>query len=59
MNIIDPTARNHCHNCGESPHDTNHIFVSPMKPTTPTEESLWNALIETVIHLNLAIDEMS
>ena len=24
MNRIDPTARNHCHNCGQSPHDTHH-----------------------------------
>ena len=22
---IDPTARNHCHNCGQSPHETHHL----------------------------------
>ena len=26
MNRIDPTACNHCHNCGQSPHDTRHLF---------------------------------
>ena len=26
MKRIDPSARNHCHNCGKSPHDTHHIF---------------------------------
>ena len=28
MNIIDPTARNHCHNCGQSPHDTHHFSTA-------------------------------
>ena len=32
MNRIDPTARNHCHNCGHSPHDTHHLFNCPSKP---------------------------
>ena len=31
---IDPTARNHCHDCGHSLHDTNHLFDCPPKPTT-------------------------
>ena len=26
MNRIDPTARNHCHDCGHSPQDTNNLF---------------------------------
>ena len=26
INRIDPTARNHCHNCGLSPHNTHHLF---------------------------------
>ena len=34
MKRIDPTARNHCHNCGQSPHDTHHLFDCPSKPTT-------------------------
>ena len=59
MNIINPTACNHCHNCGQSPHDTHHIFDCPSKPTTLTVESLWTALTETAKHLNLAIDERS
>ena len=54
MNRIDPTARNHCHNCGQSPHDAHHLFYCPSKPTTLTVESLWTAK-----HLNLAIDETS
>ena len=28
MNRIDPTARNYCHNCGKSPHDTHHLSDS-------------------------------
>ena len=59
INKIDPTARNHCHNCGQSPHDTHHIFDCPSKPTTQTVESLWTAQTETAKHLNLAIDETS
>ena len=47
MNRIDPTARNHCHNCGQSPHDTNYLFHCPSKPTTLTVESLWTAPTET------------
>ena len=30
---IDPTTRNHCHNCGHSPHDVHHLFDCPSKPT--------------------------
>ena len=26
MKRIDSTTRNHCHNCGHSPHDTHHLF---------------------------------
>ena len=26
MNRIDLTARNHCHNCGHSPHNSHHLF---------------------------------
>ena len=57
MNRIDPTARNYCHICGQSPHDTHHLFDSPSKPTTLTVESLWTAPAETAKHLNMAIDE--
>ena len=59
MNRIDPTTRNHCHNCGHSPHDTLHQFDCPSKSTTLTVESLWTTPTETVKHLNLAIDETS
>ena len=34
MNRIDPTARNLCHNCGQSTHDTHHLFDCHSKPTT-------------------------
>ena len=57
MNRIDPTAQNHCHNCGQSPHDTHHLFDCPSKPTTLTVESSWTAPTETAKHLNLAIDD--
>ena len=59
MNRIDPTERNHCHNCGHSPHDIHHLFDCPWKPTTLTVESLWTAPDKTVKHLNMAIDETS
>ena len=59
MNGIDPTARNNCHDCGHSSHDTHHLFNCPSKPTTLTVESLWTAPTETAKHLNLAIDETS
>ena len=38
MNRIDQTTRNHCHNCGHSPHDTQHLFDCPSQPTTLTVE---------------------
>ena len=57
MNRIDPTARNHCHDCGQSPHDTHHLFDYPSKLTTLTVESLWTALMEAAKHLKLAIDD--
>ena len=44
---IYPTVRNHCLDCGHSPHETNHVFDCPSKPTTQTVESLWTALTET------------
>ena len=47
MNRIDPTMRNHCHNCGHSPNDTHHLFACPPKSTTLTVESLWTAPIKT------------
>ena len=59
MNYIDPTACNHCYNCGQSPHDTHHLYDCPSKPTTLTVESLWTAPNKTVKHLNFAIDETS
>ena len=59
MNRIDQTARNHCHDCGHSPHDTLHLFDCPSKPTTLTVESLMSAPTESAKHLILAIDETS
>ena len=59
MKRIDATARNHCHNCGHSPHDTHHFFDCPSKPTTLTVESLWTAPAETAKHLSMMISETS
>ena len=59
MNRIDPAARNHCRSCGQSPHDTHHLFDCPSTPTTLTVETLWTAPIEAIKHLNLSIDETS
>ena len=57
MKRIEPTAHNHCHDCGHSPHDTHHIIDCPSKPTKLTVESLWTALTEAAKHLKLAIDD--
>ena len=51
------TARNHCHNCGPSPHDTHDLIDCPSKLTTLTVESLWTAPTETAKHPKLVIDE--
>ena len=59
IDLIRPTARNHCHNCGQSPHDTLHLFDCPSKPTTLTAESSWTAPTENARHLHLAINETS
>ena len=56
MNRIEPTARNHCHNCGQSPLDTHHLFDCPSKPATLTVDSLWTAPTEAAKHLKMAID---
>ena len=58
-NRIDPTAPNHYHDCGLSPHDTHLIFDCFFKPTTQTVESLWTAQTEAAKHLKLAISETS
>ena len=52
MNRFDKTARNHCHNCCHSPHDTHHLFDCPSKPTTLTVESLCTA--PTVLYGSVA-----
>ena len=57
MDRIDPTAPNHCHDFGHSPHDTHHLLDCNSKPTTLTVESLWTAPTENAKHLNFAIDE--
>ena len=59
INRINPTARNHCHDCGHSPHDAHSLFYCPSKPTTLTVESVWTAPTETAKHLNMAKDETS
>ena len=40
INRIHTTVRNHCHNCGQSPHDTHHLYDCPSKPIILTVESL-------------------
>ena len=50
MKRIDPTARNHCHNCAHSPQDTHHLFDCHSK-------SLWTAPTESANHLHMVIVE--
>ena len=59
VNRIDPTTRNHCHNCGHSSHDALHLFDCPSMPTTHTVASKYYAPNEAVKHLYFAIDETS
>ena len=53
MNRIDSTARNHCHDCGQSTHDTHHLFDCPSKSSTLLVEPLWTAPTAIAKHLNL------
>ena len=59
INRTDPTAQNHCRNCGHLPHDTRHLFYCHSKPSILKVELSWTAPTKAVKHLNLVIDETS
>ena len=44
---------NTCPNCGQSPHDTAHLFKCPSKPTHLTLESLWDSPKDVATFLGL------
>ena len=49
----DNNVQNKCSDCNQTPHDTNHLFNCPAKPTQLTVRSLWDRPIETADFLNL------
>lgn len=53
---LDPTIDDKCEKCGESPHDTAHLFDCHSNPTTLTPIDLWTHPKETAQFLNLDVE---
>ncbi|XP_054727439.1 uncharacterized protein LOC129237065 [Anastrepha obliqua] len=58
LSRIDPDILNICPACEGTPHDTNHLFTCPNKPTHLTPLSLWTQPVETASFLGLPLDEL-
>lgn len=56
MSRINEETTDTCPQCGNGPHDTNHVFSCPDKPTSLTPESLWNSPREVAAFLGLEIE---
>ena len=41
LHRIDPETEDKCPDCGHTPHDTNHLFNCPDKPTVLQVTDLW------------------
>lgn len=54
---IDDSIPDACPDCGNSPHDVNHIFSCPTKPTTLTTSDLWKHPGEVANFLGITNDE--
>ena len=57
MSRIDENVQNNCPDCQLSPHNTNHMFSCPDKPTTLTTRSLWETQREVAEFLGLPTEE--
>jgi hypothetical protein len=51
---IDPNVRDLCPDCGNGPHDVDHLFNCSTNPTNLTVLDLWKKPAETARFLNLA-----
>jgi len=49
-----PNATNLCPNCGIGPHDTNHLFNCPSRPTSLEPSDLWTQPAEVAAFLQLS-----
>ncbi|KAL1445963.1 hypothetical protein WDU94_005493 [Cyamophila willieti] len=54
---IDPTIRDECPLCQGSPHNTNHLFDCPAKPTTLIPVDLWSNPVAVATFLQLPMRE--
>ena len=50
---IDQTIIDQCPDCGQSPHNTNHLFSCASNPTNLTPRSLWTTPHQAANFLNL------
>ena len=49
---INPHITNSCPNCGNTPHDVNHLFNCPSNPTTLQPIHLWTDPVKVMSFLN-------
>ena len=50
---IDQSVRDECPDCGESPHDTRHLFNCKTKPTTLDVTALWTEPVAAAAFLGI------
>ena len=53
LNRFNDDTQNMCPNCRQTPHDTNHLFTCPARPTRLTPRSLWDKPIDAAAFLEL------
>jgi hypothetical protein len=54
---IDNSIPNECPECSETPHNVEHLFNCPSRPTNLTMESLWHEPQRTAIFLKLELEQ--
>ena len=58
LHLVNPSQHNdNCPDCDASPHDVEHLFACPNKPTTLTPLSLWTNPREVATFLDLELEE--
>ena len=57
MSVYDNDIQDICPECGGTPHNTQHLFNCPAKPTTLTPADLWHKPIEAANFLGLQTEE--
>ena len=53
LSRIDQSVKDECPDCGESPHDTRHLFKCKMKPTTLDVTALWTEPVAAAAFLGI------